>query len=382
MGGVDAAGTGHWALGTGQPAGDPDGHDVGATAFGHPRIVAVVPCYHVAAHIGEVVGSLNGRLAGAIRNGAAHRRPDGADGSALVDAIVIVDDGSDDGLSDVLATLVRESAIPIDVVTHPSNRGLAVAMASGFTRALSLGADIVVKVDGDGQMDPAEIPRLVQPIVAGRADFTKGNRLRHRRHLRPMPLVRLWGNLALSFLAKLATGYWNIVDPTNGYLALRRELVEALDLARLGPGYFFETSLLCEAYLAGAVVRDVPMTARYEGEASSLSIGRVILTFPGLMLRKFVRRVGLRYFLWDFNAASAFLLAGGTLTAWGLVFGGYHWWRNAGSGIPTPTGTIMLSVLPVIVGIQLLVQAVVMDVGNVPAESPWNDSEARRRGGR
>lgn len=314
--------------------------------FRNRRISLVVPCFGVAE-----------RLPGVIRTA-----PD------FIDDIIVVDDGSAD---DVAGAVRIASSERVVLLRHDTNRGLARAMETGFRKALELGADVVVKMDGDGQMDPAQLPRLLEPVLAGQADLAKGNRFLRRRHLQGMPRTRLGGNLALSFLTKLASGYWNVFDPTNGYLAIRRQVLEEIDLGRLGPGFFFETSLLCEAYLAGAVVRDVPMPARYGGERSSLSLRWTLGMFPFLLLRAFGRRIALQHFLRDFTPVALFLLTGTALCGFGLVFGLANWTGRAGTGQPTPTGTIIIAVLPLLAGFQLLLQAFVMDVGNVPTRSPW-----------
>jgi hypothetical protein len=226
-------------------------------------------------------------------------------------------------------------------------------------------------MDGDGQMDPAHLPRLLAPLVEGSADLAKGNRFLHRRLLAEMPIVRRAGNLALSFLAKAATGYWPIFDPTNGYVAVRRELLEAIAFERLGPGYFFEISFLREACLAGAVAADVPIAARYGDEVSQLSIRRVLVAFPWHLARSIVRRIGLRYFLWDFSPVGVFMVAGVPLLVFGLVFGIWQWVARMGTLTPTPTGTLLLAALPLVIGFQLLLQAWVMDIANTPSRSRW-----------
>jgi dolichol-phosphate mannosyltransferase len=310
------------------------------------RIVVVVPCYNVGDRLQPVLDAL----------------PD------FVDHVVVVDDGSRAPI-----TIAGDAGrlAKTTTIRHASNRGLAKAMAAGFRKALELAADIVVKVDGDGQMDPAEMPRLVAPIVAGQADVTKGNRFLSRRHLSGMPWLRLAGNLVLSFLTKLATGYWNVFDPTNGYVAVRRQLLEEIDLNRLGPGYFFETSLLCEAFLAGAVVRDVSMPARYNGETSSLSLTLAVFVFPLLLFRACLRRVAIQHFVRDFTPVALCLLTGSALAGFGLVFGTSVWKHSASLHQPTPTGTIVLVAMTVLAGFQLLLQAFVLDVGSVPTRSPW-----------
>jgi hypothetical protein len=226
-------------------------------------------------------------------------------------------------------------------------------------------------MDGDGQMDPGQLPRLLAPIAAGEADLVKGNRFLRRAHLAGMPALRRAGNLALSFLTKVASGYWNVFDPTNGYVAVRRQVIEEIDRTRLGPGYFFETSLLCEAYLAGAVARDVSIPARYGEEASSLSLRRTLVTFPPLLLRAFARRIVFQHFVRDFTPVALFLVVGTALSLFGAGFGLHNWLMRAGTGAPTPTGTIVLALVPLVLGLQLLLQATVMDIGSVPTRSPW-----------
>jgi len=310
------------------------------------RVAVVVPCYHAGRHIAEVVRSL----------------------PAFVDDIVVVDDGSPTPTAEALDVAADRRVV---VIRHDVNRGLARAMGTGYTAALQRGAHVVIKMDGDGQMDPAHLPRLIAPIADGIADLCKGNRFLHRRLMVQMPMLRRAGNLALSFLAKAATGYWQVFDPTNGYVAVRRELLEAIDFDRLGPGYFFEISLLREACLAGAAAVDVPIAAQYGDQVSHLSIGRVLVAFPVHLAASIVRRLGLRYFLWDFSAVGAFIVAGVPLLTFGLLFGIWQWVERMGTLTPTPTGTLLLAALPLVLGFQLLLQAWVMDIANVPSRSRW-----------
>ena len=312
-------------------------------------IAVVIPCYQVARHIQGVIRTL----------------PD------IVDHVVVVDDGSTDDLQAELRQIERDGLM---VLRHEKNMGLSCAMTTGLGAAARSGADIIVKIDGDGQMDPRHLVRLLRPIVRQEADVTKGNRFVHRRDLQGMPRVRVIGNLGLSFLTKLASGYWNIFDPTNGYIAMRREVVENLDMERLGPGYFFETSLLVEANLTGAVLRDVSIPSRYGDEVSSLSPTRILVRFPWLLVRSGVRRILIRNFLRDFTPVALFLVAGTLSAGFGLTFGLHEWIMRYGTGVPTPTGTMLVAVLPTLAGFQLLVQAMVMDIGNVPHRSPWADS--------
>jgi hypothetical protein len=243
--------------------------------------------------------------------------------------------------------------------------GVGGAMIPGFRKRLIWAPDRF-KIDGDGQMDLAYLDALLTPLVQGRADFCKGNRFRDFAALRKMPLIRRIGNLGLGFLAKAATGYWNLFDPTNGFLAVRGETLAQLPLDQIDRGYYFEISMLANLYLLGAVVQDVPMPARYRDEVSNLAVERVLLEFPFKLLGTFVRRVALRNFLYDFSMVSIYLLTGLPLLLFGLIYGGVKWAQYYRLGVPAPTGTVMLPTLSVLLGIQLLLSAVESDLRSVP----------------
>lgn len=307
------------------------------------RVAVIIPCYRAARHIGAVLDSL----------------PDD------LDHILVVDDACPDGSGQVARD--RAGLDPrIEVLTHTVNGGVGAAMVTGFRRALALGADIVVKMDGDGQMDPTFLPALLEPLRTGRADMAKGNRFRDFRALRAMPPLRLLGNSALSFLVKAASGQWGVMDPTNGFLALSRRALDNIELERLSPRYFFECDLMIRLGTARLAVEDVAMPARYGDEDSSLRISRVLLTFPPLLVRGFLRRLLLSYFIHDFNIASLYLLTGLPLALFGLVMGLGEWAMSMESGVPRTAGTVMLAGLPLILGFQLLLQAIAFDVANAP----------------
>src|SRR5262249_50219988 len=154
---------------------------------------------------------------------------------AEVRHIIVIDDASPDDLQEILKQVSDHRLV---VLRHETNRGVGAAMKTGFGKALELNADTIVKVDGDGQMDPRLIPQFIGPIIAGQADLTKGTRFVHLAFVRQMPFTRRLGNLALSFLVKLASGYWHVFDPCNGYLAIRAGLLHGLAFHRLGDRYF------------------------------------------------------------------------------------------------------------------------------------------------
>ena len=307
----------------------------------NPIVAVVIPAYNVAEHILEV-------LVGIPR---------------FVSHIIVVNDCS----SDETAELVRAwDDTRVQLLSHTENQGVGGATLSGYDLAYKLGANVIVKFDGDNQMDPTFLPSNISPIMLGEADYSKGNRFLQPNELRIMPWTRRAGNLTLSFLTKLASGYWDIFDPTNGYTAISSELVPNLNKKALDRRYFFETSMLIELGLQQAVVRDVNIPARYGEEVSSLSEVKAFFEFPHRLLKGFTRRILILYFLRDFNAFSIFSVFGLLLLIFGLIWGSYHWIRSVQLARPTPTGTVMLAVLPVILGIQFLLQALVIDIQNIP----------------
>ena len=313
-----------------------------------PNIVVVVPAYNEAARIVDVLTTI----------------------PPMVRTVVVVNDGSTD---ETVETIEALTAIDprIETIIHKENQGVGAAMATGFARALQLKADVVVKMDADGQMSPHDLPALVEPLLAGEGDYAKGNRFRDFSALRKMPPLRRCGNLVLSFLTKASVGYWNCFDPCNGYIAIRGDVLEQLPLQRLRRSFFFETSLLAELYLLDAVVVDVPLAARYGDEQSHLSIGRVLFEFPWRLTGCLLRRLVLKNFLFDFNVQSVYMVAGALLLGGGASYGGFHWIRYWQLGVGAPTGTVVIPAMLIILGFQLLLAAVQEDIRNVPSQPIW-----------
>ncbi|MDO9300045.1 MAG: glycosyltransferase family 2 protein [Anaerolineales bacterium] len=287
---------------------------------------------------------------------------------AYIKLIIVVDDASPDSTSDLVAAAAKKDG-RITLICHAENQGVGGAMISGFRKALELGAQIVIKLDGDGQMDPAHIPALITPLIQGKADYVKGNRFRDSQSLQQMPFIRRLGNLGLSFLTKAATGYWGIFDPTNGFFAIRAELLTQLPLERIDKRYFFETSMLANLYLLGALVMDTPIPARYGNETSHLSIRRALFEFPSKLFVTFLRRILLKYYILDFSMMSLYLIVGIPLLLFGGIFGGIKWIEYASRNIPAPTGTVMLPTLCVILGIQILLSAIEIDMNSTPRKA-------------
>lgn len=326
---------------------------------GSVRIAVVIPAYEEGPRIAEVIAGV----------------------PAYVDSVIVVDDASTDD------TGKRAEAVDdprVVVLRHEANRGVGAATVTGIRHALSLGSDIVVKMDGDGQMDPDLLPRLLDPLLRHEADVVKGNRYWSLDSVRRMPTVRMIGNAGLTFLVKLASGYWNSFDPANGYLALRTSVLRMLPLERLPDRFFFESGLLVELGILRAVVASVPMAARYGDDGSTLSVPRTLVSFPPKLLWGLCRRIFWRYYVHDFSAVSVFLLLGIPAFLYGVLHGASIWMRMAARGEFTPAGMVMLLAMPIILGFQLILQAIVLDVGNVPTTplSPrFGDDPAARQFG-
>lgn len=306
------------------------------------KIAVVIPCFRVARHI---LGVLEGITFPVAR-------------------IYVVDDACPEGSGKLVEESVSDPRVT--VIRNPVNLGVGGAMLAGYRAALRDGMDIVVKMDGDGQMDPALIPALVRPIVKGHADYTKGNRFFSYEHLGNMPPLRLFGNGILSFFTKVSSGYWNIFDPNNGYTAIHRTALQLLPLDKISNDYFFESDMLFRLNSIRAVVVDIPMRAVYGDESSSLRASRVLLPFLRGHGRNFAKRVVYSYFVRDISIASLELVFGLMFLLFGLVYGGINWIASVASNVLAPGGVVMLSALTVIVGIQFLLSAINYDIQNVP----------------
>lgn len=307
-----------------------------------PLIAVVLPCYRVRNKICTVVESL----------------------LPVADYIIAVDDCCPEKSGAFLQNAIQDPKLKI--VFHEVNQGVGGAMVTGFEEALQWGADLVIKMDGDGQMDARYLPKLIRPLLQGRADFSKGNRFYDLHALRQMPGLRRIGNLGLTFLAKAASGYWAVSDPTNGFLALRSEALRAINMHLLEKRYFFEISLLIQLNVVRAVAVDVPIPAKYEDEQSSLSPMKALFTFPLKLWSGLIHRIWWRYFIYDINTVTVFLVVGLLLLLGGFGFGAWRWYLSSVSDADQSAGTVAISMLPIILGFQMLLQAILIDTTQQP----------------
>lgn len=307
-----------------------------------PKIAVVIPCFKVKKYILEVLAKI------------------GSD----VHIIYVIDDCCPEGTGDFVKSRCQDSRVKI--IFHSTNKGVGGAVISGYREAMADGATIIIKVDGDGQMEPALIPRFIKPIAGGVADYVKGNRFFDLDSLVSMPKLRLIGNAGLSFVNKMASGYWDIMDPTNGYTAIHSSALKMIPLHKIDKRYFFESDMLFRLNTVRAVVYDLPMAAKYGEEISHLKISRVILAFPCKYFNRFLKRIFYNYFLRDFNIGSVELIVSLILIFLGSVFGFYNWYLSIHRGTPATSGTVMLASLPIILGFQSLLAVINYDVTNIP----------------
>jgi dolichol-phosphate mannosyltransferase len=318
-------------------------------------IAVVIPSYKVTRHVLGVIASIG---------------PE-------VSRIYVVDDKCPDGSG----KLVREQCtdVRVTVLEHDVNQGVGGAVITGYRAAIADGARIIVKVDGDGQMNPALIPSFVAPILAGEADYTKGNRFFNLEQIRAMPPVRLFGNAVLSLLTKVSSGYWDLFDPTNGYTAIHADAARYLPFDKLSRRYFFETDMLFRLNTLGAVVVDVPMDAQYGDEVSNLKVSRIVTEFAAKHVRNFLKRLFYNYYLRNMSLASIELPLGVLLMTFGLIYGLAHWLSSAQHQVATPAGTVMLAAVPLIMGVQLVLAFLAYDIASVPRRPLHKKTSPARR---
>lgn len=324
--------------------------------FEQLSVAVIIPAYKVTRHILDVIAEIGSE----------------------VSRIYVVDDCCPDASGAFVTEHCRDRRVV--VLRNEVNRGVGGAVMAGYRAAIEAGLDILVKVDGDGQMDPRLIPDFIAPIVNGDADYTKGNRFFDLEALRAMPGKRLFANAVLSFMTKFSSGYWDLFDPTNGYTAIHARVAEHLPFDKISQRYFFETDILFRLNLIGAVVQDVPMDACYADEVSNLKISRIVGEFSLKHMRNSLKRIFYNYYLRGFSIASLELPLGILLFAFGVIYGGLHWVQSSVNGAQSPAGTVMLAALPVLIGIQLILAFVGYDISHVPKKTLHKASLLKKRG--
>jgi glycosyltransferase involved in cell wall biosynthesis len=305
------------------------------------RIAVVIPAHNEASHIRQVIVSM----------------------PEFVDHVIVVDDNSQDATGEVALSIQDPRLI---LLRTAQQEGVGGAVILGYRKSIELDSDIIVKMDGDGQMPPESLSTLLDAVIDQGYDYAKGNRFLTGDSLAQMPKHRVFGNVLLTFMTKLASGYWNIFDPQNGYTAIKADALRVLDLDRINKRYFFENDVLIQLNFFSFRVKDVAIPAHYGEEESGINLLQVSSTFPFLLLRRYFRRIFQKYVLKDFSPIALLFFLGLPLFLWGFLFGVYIWIKSYVTGHQTATGTIMLALLPLILGFQLLLQAFVMDIQETP----------------
>jgi glycosyltransferase involved in cell wall biosynthesis len=282
-----------------------------------------------------------------------------------VDHVLVVDDQCPEESGKLVSEKFPKNKT-VTVITHEENLGVGGAMKTGFAWALEHDFEIIVKIDGDGQMDPALVPELIKPLIDNTADFSKGNRFESPRMVRQMPFIRLLGNGFLSLFSKISTGYWSVNDPTNGFIAIKKETLAKLEPELLANSYFFESDLLFRLAIVRARISEMPMAAVYGDEKSSLKIMRVLWTFPFLHFRNLIKRIVYNYYVRDWSIGSIELPIGLVLMIWGVWFGLSSYSAAQVLGVSVTAGQAVATAIGIILGFQLLLSFISQDVQSEP----------------
>jgi dolichol-phosphate mannosyltransferase len=307
-----------------------------------PRIGVVIPSYRVKSHIKEVIQGIGKE----------------------VSRIYVIDDACPEKSGEFVKAQVRDKRV--SVIFHKENQGVGGAVITGYKAAIVDGMDVVVKLDGDGQMNPSLIPDIARPVLEGNADYSKGNRFDNLENLIGMPKVRILGNAVLSIWSKVSSGYWTVTDPTNGFTAIHKKALEAVNLNKIRKSYFFESDLLFRLSIANCVVADVPMAAVYGKEKSNLKISKVLFEFPWRHTINFLKRIFYRYYLREWSVGSFELPLGLFLITFGTWFGLSSYLAASAAGVATTAGQVTGSAVALILGVQLLLSFLSYDVQSEP----------------
>lgn len=305
------------------------------------KIIVVTPAYNESKHIANVIDGL----------------------PKYVDNIVIVNDCSTDNTEEVIK---KHPSKKVVYLKNEKNMGAGWSVTVAINKAKKLGADITVTMAGDDQMDAKYLPELLDPIIEDGYDCAKGNRFYSKEGLRDMPKYRVWGSILLTFMTRMASGYWNIFDAQNGYYALGRKALFQIDFNSLTKGFPYENDLWINLNIFGLRFKDVPIPARYGDEVSYMKMWKIIPQFSLFLIVGFFRRIYKKYVLRGIHPIFLFFFFGNISFLWGVLFGIYAWHRSAVTGIPATTGTVMLSVLPLLMGFEMLLWAIVLDIQEQP----------------
>lgn len=305
------------------------------------RVAAILPCYNEKNLIAKTINTL----------------PD------FVDYIIAVDDLSTDETWDIISKLSKKNKriVPIHLTV---NQGIGGAYINGFKAALDKGADLIFTMAGDAQCNQDYMPAMIDTLIDGDFDYVKANRFVHLEELKQMPKFRRIGNTIITILTKFSSGYYSIFDSQNGYGVFKRKTLEKLPFDSIGRRYDYENTLLISLSIMGAKIKDEPVPAIYGDEESTIPVFKTTMRALRVVWRGFWHRIYRKYVLINFHPIALFIYGGITLTVAGILFGIYLVVDKLVSASSPSSGTVMLVVLPIILGFQLLLTAITMDMNN------------------
>jgi glycosyltransferase involved in cell wall biosynthesis len=277
--------------------------------------------------------------------------------------IIAVDDNSTDSTWQTIQALSEQNKRVVPIHLDP-NEGIGGAYLHGFSRAISDKIDLVVTMAGDAQCNPDYISNMIDTLIDEKLDYVKANRFIHLDDLKQMPAFRRIGNTVITILTKFSTGYYSIFDSQNGYGVFKRKTLENMPFETIGKRYDYENTLLIALSIMGAKIKDEPVPAVYGDEVSTIPVFKTTLRALRVVWAGFWRRIYYKYVLYGFHPIALFLFSGLLLSLVGIGFGLYILFVKVADSTSPSTGSVMLCVLPLILGFQLLLTALTMDVNN------------------
>ncbi len=307
--------------------------------YGKARMGVVVPAHNEAKQIGKVLNTM----------------------PKYVDKIIVVDDCSTDSTLKAVKRFKPKLKKRLIVIRHRKNRGVGGAIVSGYKAAVKLKMDLIAVMAGDAQMDPADLPALMDEVIDGGADYSKGNRLFHRDVKKNMPQLRYFGNSLLTVLNKISTGYWKIMDPQCGYTVIKRSVLETIPLDDIYPWYGVPNDILAILNVYNFRVKDVIINPVYKDEVSGIRLHKYIPKVSFLLLKRFFWRLKEKYLLRDFHPLALFYIFGIILVPFGLVYGIYLLYARLVYQLLS-INAVVLCVFLLIMGFQFLFFGMLFDM--------------------
>lgn len=301
----------------------------------------VVPCHNEETQIGTVISTM----------------------PEYVDRIIIVDDVSTDGTCSVVEEYSERMPGRIRLIRHEANGGVGRAIVTGYKAAVEEGIEMTAVMAGDAQMDPDDLPALLDPVASGEIDYSKGNRLFTGDAWHIIPRHRYLGNSALSLMTKIASGYWHVADSQTGYTVANLKSLSTIDLDSLYPRYGFPNDVLVHLNVFDFRVRDVPIKPVYGvGERSGIKLHKVVPTLSWLLLRRFWWRMGQKYVIRDTHPLVLFYVFGLLFGVLGFALGLLETWQKLVHGLDPAVPTVVLAALLLISGMQFTFFAMWFDM--------------------